>query len=134
MQEAASLVTPIVLIAQATSIAAPDVFLASLLIQPPEDVLPKLSVLMVKISVMEFVPTSVTLDSSSMKEFASMEDASMDILPTRTVDASGKPKSQLAHNATPTNSSPTEDASAHATTDSILTLTLVDALPAQPIA
>ena len=79
-KEAASLVILTVLNAQVMLITAQNVFQDSLLIQDQENVFLKLAVLTVKSSIADNVSTFVTMVSTSMKVFAYMEDALMDIL------------------------------------------------------
>ena len=88
-KEAANLATPTVLNAQEISTTAQNVSQDSQLTQNQENVFLKLVVLTVKLlQLMDNVLTSVTLDSTSTKEFVSMEDVSMDTLLTPTQDAS----------------------------------------------
>ena len=79
-KEAANLVILTVLNAQVMLITAQNVFQDSLLIQDQENVFLKLAVLTVKSSIADNVSTFVTMASTSMKAFAFMEDALMDIL------------------------------------------------------
>ena len=79
-KEAASLVILTVLNAQVMLITAQNVFQDSLLTQDQENVFLKLAVLTVKSSIADNVSTFVTMASTSMKAFAFMEDALMDIL------------------------------------------------------
>ena len=83
---AASLATPTVLNAQVMSIAVLHASMDSLSTLVPENVSLKLAALTVKIYSRVSAPASVRVDITSMKVSASMEVASMDILPMLSVD------------------------------------------------
>lgn len=98
-------VIPTVLNALVALIIVPDVFLASLLIVTLRDAFLKLNALTAKTSVLELAPIFVTLDFSSSKVYAFMEDVSMAILLIKVADALDNLKYQLVPSATPINSS-----------------------------
>ena len=89
-KEAANLATPTVLNVQETSTTAQNVSQDSQLTHDQENVSLKQNVLMVNNSTKELVLPSVTLDSTSMKEFVYMEDVSMDMHLTPSEDVSGQ--------------------------------------------